>query len=190
MPSSEHPDDRTAALLRPILKSQYHAGLAMLRKAIEACPEPLWVNKAHRNPFWRIAYHVLFYTHLYLHTDEASFTAWERHQANIQFMDDVPSPSEVEELLEPVHRLPQTGKPFTKADVLEYWSICDRMVDGAIDGMDLESSESGFSWYPVSKLEHQIVNIRHIQHHSAQLVDRLRAAEDVGIEWVSAHGAT
>ncbi len=190
MPSSEHPDDRTAKLLRPILKSQYHAGLAMLRKAIEVCPESLWVDTDYRNPFWRVAYHALFYTHLYLHPDEASFTAWERHQTSLQHLDDVPGPAEIEELLEPVHRIPQSGEPFTKADVLEYWSICDRMVDDAIDAMNLEAPDSGFSWYPVSKLEHQIVELRHLQHHTAQLVDRLRASEDAGVEWVGAHKAS
>jgi hypothetical protein len=63
------------------------------------------------------------------------------------------------------------------------------MVDDAIDALDLHSPESGFSWYRVSKLEHQIVNIRHIQHGAAQLADRLRSAAGVGIDWVGAcHG--
>jgi antitoxin (DNA-binding transcriptional repressor) of toxin-antitoxin stability system len=38
----------------------------------------------------------------------------------------------------------------------------------------------------MSKLEHQLVNIRHIQHHTAQLMDRLRASEDIGVKWVGA----
>jgi hypothetical protein len=58
------------------------------------------------------------------------------------------------------------------------------LVDEAVDGLDLASPQSGFPWYKVSKLEHQLVNIRHIQHHTAQLVDRLRAADDIGIKWV------
>jgi len=45
--------------------------------------------------------------------------------------------------------------------------------------LDLDSAESGFSWYQMSKLEHQLVNIRHIQHHGAQLADRLRSAADI-----------
>jgi len=32
----------------------------------------------------------------------------------------------------------------------------------------------------------QIVNIRHIQHHAAQLIDRVRSAAGVGIRWVAA----
>ena len=71
-----------------------------------------------------------------------------------------------------------------RKQVLEYWSFCDRSVDGAVDALDLDSAESGFSWYRMSKLEHQLVNVRHIQHHGAQLADRLRSAADIGIRWV------
>jgi hypothetical protein len=36
----------------------------------------------------------------------------------------------------------------------------------------------------MSKLEHQLVNLRHIQHHTGQLADRLRQAADRGLRWV------
>jgi len=36
----------------------------------------------------------------------------------------------------------------------------------------------------MSKLEHQFVGIRHIQHHAAQLSDRLRAVTGKGIDWI------
>jgi hypothetical protein len=78
------------------------------------------------------------------------------------------------------------GEPYTQAQVLEYWEFCDRMIDDAVDALDLDGSESGFSWYRMSKLEHQLVNIRHIQHHAGQLIDRVRSAADVGIHWVAA----
>jgi hypothetical protein len=56
-----------ADALRSALKSQYHATLAMLRAAIRRCPDDLWTGSGgHANPFWRIAYHTLFYAHLYL----------------------------------------------------------------------------------------------------------------------------
>ena len=60
------------------------------------------------------------------------------------------------------------------------------MIDDAVDVLDLDATESGFSWYRMSKLEHQFVNIRHIQHHAAQLIDRVRSVADVGIRWVAA----
>jgi len=64
--------------------------------------------------------------------------------------------------------------------------MVDSMVDSAVDAMDLASTESGFYWYKVSKLEHQLVNIRHIQHGAAQLADRLRTANGIGVRWVGA----
>ena len=39
-------------------------------------------------------------------------------------------------------------------------------------------------------LEHQIVNIRHIEHHTAQLADRLRSSAGIGIQWVGARRGT
>jgi hypothetical protein len=53
-----------------------------------------------------------------------------------------------------------------------------------VDALDLDSPESGFSWYQVPELEHQLVNLRHMQHHTAQLADRLRSAAGVGVRWV------
>jgi len=82
--------------------------------------------------------------------------------------------------------LPLIPEPYTRGEVLDYWRACDELVDGAVDALNLHDPVSGFSWYEVPKFEHQIINIRHIQHHTAQLADRLRAAADVGINWVGA----
>ena len=76
--------------------------------------------------------------------------------------------------------------PYTRAQILDYWSICDGMVDERVDALDLDSPESGFPWYPgMPKLEHQLVNIRHIQHHAAALSSRLRRESGVAVPWVS-----
>ena len=58
------------------------------------------------------------------------------------------------------------------------------MVEAAVDRLDLDAADCGFCWYQVSKLEHQLINIRHIQHHTAQLTDRLRSVSNVGVAWV------
>jgi hypothetical protein len=64
------------------------------------------------------------------------------------------------------------------------------MVDAAVDRLDLTAPESGFYWYRMSKLEHQFVNLRHIQHHTGQLADRLRQEADRGVEWVGGMSKT
>ncbi len=156
---------------RSALKSQYHATLAMLRAAIRRCPDDLWTSsRGHANPFWRIAYHTLYYTHLYLQPNNRVFRPWEHHQRGIQHM----------------RKHMKTWRPYTKAEVLAYWSVCESMVDDAVDALDLNDPQSGFSWYKLPKIEHQLINIRHIQYHQAQLADRLRVATGAGANWTSA----
>jgi hypothetical protein len=41
------------------IRSQYGAALAMLKDAIEKCPDSLWADSNYVNPFWRVAYHTL-----------------------------------------------------------------------------------------------------------------------------------
>ena len=172
-------------VLRSAFKSQFHAALAMLRQAIERCPEDLWSSRDYANPFWRIAYHTLYYTHLHLQPQVSSFRPWEHHQTRIQDLDEIPAPPEIEDLCELPHRPPQTGEPYTKAQVLEYWSVCEQMVEG-VDALNVLARESGFPWHRLPKAEHQIMAIRHIQHHAAQLGVRLREAADIAIDWVRA----
>ena len=74
-------------------------------------------------------------------------------------------------------------RPYTKADVLAYADHVDALVDG-VDALDLHADSSGFSWYAMGKLEHQLVNLRHLAHHSGQLADRVRAATGDGVRWV------
>jgi len=167
-------------LLRASLKSQYHAALAMLRDAVEKCPDDLWTDPRPRNACWQLAYHALFFAHMYSERDEASFRPWERHVADVQVPDGIPGPPD------PSSSLPLIAPPYSKADVLAYCGFCDARVDAAVDAMDLSATGSGFSWYPIPKIEHQLVNLRHIQHHAAQLADRVRAAADVGVDWVGA----
>lgn len=165
--------------LRPIIKSQLHASLAMLKDAIEKCPDEVWLEERSGNRYWQIAYHVLYYAHLYLHADTSSVHRWPWHQSQVQH------PSGLLNAHAQVDAsLPVFADPYSRAQALEAWAICDGMVDAAIDSFDLDAPECGFPWYRMGKLEHQFVNIRHIQHHTGQLTDRLRVAADIGVPWV------
>src|SRR5690242_11533301 len=61
----------TDSAVRAVLKNQYHAALAMLREGVERCPAEEWSDTRHKNAFWQLAYHTLFFTHLYLQQNEA-----------------------------------------------------------------------------------------------------------------------
>ncbi|HEX9564332.1 MAG TPA: DinB family protein [Gemmatimonadaceae bacterium] len=161
--------------MRRALKSQYHAGLSMLRQAIEGCPDRSWSDENFVNRFWHVAYHVLFYTDFYLHPNEAAFTEWVHHRPDLNFMGTAPG--------NPPRRV-DPGEPLPRERILEYWTLVDGRVDSAVDALDLDAAESGFWWYRMPKLEHQLVNLRHLQHHTGQLVERVRATGGRGVAWV------
>jgi hypothetical protein len=161
--------------VRRALKRQYRAALGMLKNAIEACPESLWTEGDHPVAFWRVAYHTLFCTHFYLAADEQVFRPWEHHREEHQFLGPLPWPP---------HDEPKITQLYTRAQILEYWEFINAMIDKAVDQLDLNAQDSGFPWYNMPKLEHQLVNIRHVQHHAAILANRLRVATGVGVDWL------
>jgi hypothetical protein len=172
------------AAIRAGLKSQYRAALAMLRETVEEFPEDAWTSEEHVNAPWQLAYHALFFTHLYLLPSPADFRPWAGHQSRVQHEDGIAGEAD------PASDLPLIPQPYTKEQVLAYLEFCDDSVDGAVDALDLLSPESGFHWYPIPKLEHQLVNLRHLAHHAAQLADRLRNEAGLGTKWLASGPAS
>lgn len=159
------------------LKFQYHAALEYLLLVIEGCPDDRWDDPRDRDaPFWRVVYHTLFYTHFYCQQGYESFTPWEYHQKGANDLGD--------ELADGDWK-PAVCKPYTREQLLSYWRFCDNSIDGWVDAIDLSAQASGFPWYPgIPKVEHQLINLRHIQHHTGALVSRLRREERVVTAWV------
>lgn len=151
------------------LARQYRAALEALADAVRKCPDALWLAPS-PNKYWHIAYHALFFAHLYLQDSQDTFRPWPKHRPNYQFLGRIPWPP---------HELPQIDSPYTKEEVLEYLDFCRAEVEARTPGIDFDAP-SGFHWLPFNKLELQIYNIRHIQHHTGQLTDRVR-----GVSWVA-----
>ncbi len=141
------------------LKAEYLASLEMLRDAVERCPEDLWGSAGKMPAVWQIAYHTLFFTHLYLQPGEAAFRPWE------------------------VHERPDDPTPLSREEVLRYLAFVESMVGTWVDALDLESPDCGFPWYKVPKLNHQLVNIRHVQGHVGQIDTLLRQAGLEAVDW-------
>ncbi len=156
-----------------IIKLQYGAALEMLNSAVIECPDDTWDDTKYKNPFWHIAYHTLFYTHLYLHPREEDFVPWEKHRNESQHLGPLPYPP---------HDTPEIFEQYTKEDILTYLDLCVDQVGAKRPDLDL-NTQSGFAWLPFGKLELQFYNIRHIQHHAGQLIDRL-GAQGLSINWV------
>ncbi|MBL8087627.1 MAG: hypothetical protein JNM85_06095 [Chthonomonas sp.] len=153
------------------LVGQYRAGLTMLRECITVCPDDLWAEGTHPRTYWRIVYHSLFYTHFYAMPNCDEFTPWARHQAHARILwtDD-------EEGVPPVETT------YSQADLLEYLEMLYENIDGWVRALDLGSAESGFPWYPIPKIDHQIVSIRHLGGHVGQLSELLMA-RGIDINW-------
>ena len=160
--------------LKPIIISQYRASLEMMRQVVFRCPETLWIGVEDNNKFWHIAYHALFYTHLYLAPIEDEFVPWDKHREGYEFMGTYPWP--------PFEK-PEISEPYSKEDVLEYLQYCDLEVEEKISHLDFAGA-SGFSWISMNKTELQFYNIRHLQQHIGELCERLWVRDQIEIDWV------
>ena len=153
--------------IKDAIKSQYLASLAMLQEAVAKCPESLWQDREYANAFWHIAYHTLYYTHLYLQPTGEDFRPWSKHRGYYHSL---------------TRQEPKSGEPYSQADILEYLEFCRMQVDQQVSQLDLEA-ESGFHWLPFDKLELQFYNIRHLQQHIGELCERLGAQGGVEVAW-------
>jgi hypothetical protein len=159
---------------KQVIQSQYLAALEMLKQAVVKCPDSMWNAAQDRNKFWHVAYHALFYTHLYLQDTEKDFKPWEKHRNEYQFMGQVPWPP---------HNPPEIGEPYTREEVLACLAFVREQVRERLPALDLEAA-SGFDWLPFGKLELQYYNIRHLQHHAAELYERLGARAGIDLDWI------
>ena len=145
---------------KQVIQSQYLAALAMLKQAIEKCPQNVWYDQNQKFKVWSKAYHTVFFVHFYLQDAEKDFIPWEKHHD------------------------PDGDIPFTQDEVLEYLIFARKQVIERVPVTDLEA-ESGFHWYPVNKLELQFINIRHIQQHTGELYECLGIRENIeDLRWV------
>lgn len=172
--------------LKAALKEQFHAGLVMLAQCVERCPGGLWttpnpkVDDGDRvifRPFWRIAFHAAYFTHLYLGQGEDAFQPWPGRRPDY-FEGMWHKPWDIEP-----YEFPEQAEPATPQEVLDYIAYLDSIVDPTVDGLDLDSPDSGFPWYPnTAKLSHELMTLRHLQGHVGQLSELL-LARGIDVEW-------
>ena len=159
-----------------VIRSQYLASLEMLKQAILKCPDDIWDDPNDRTKFWHIAFHALFYAHLYLQNTEQDFMPWAQHRKDYQFLGPLPWPP---------HRRPEIGEPYTKEQVLAYLELCQQQVAEKTAKLNLEA-DSGFAWLKFNKFELALYNIRHLQQHAGELMERLGTRANIDVDWISA----
>jgi hypothetical protein len=86
------------------------------------------------------------------------------------------------------YELPEGVTPLTRQEVRDYIAYIQGLIDSTIDQLDLDSDETGFPWYPnMSKLSHELMNLRHIQGHVGQLSELLMM-RGIDTDWVVKSG--
>jgi len=73
---------------------------------------------------------------------------------------------------------------YSKNEMLEYAESIYNNCESSVNNTLMEE-KSGFDWLPINKTELHLYNIRHIQHHTGQLIERLHQFGIKGIEWES-----
>jgi len=164
-------EERVDALWKEITQRQLGAAIDMLENAITACPDDLWGDDTKHPPYWRLAFHTLFWLDLYL---TGSIDGFEP-----------PAPFGLEEL-DPAGAAPP--RTYTREELLAYLRHCRAKCRATIAGLTRERVEevSAFVWGEgASFAELLLYNLRHVQHGAAQLNLILRRRMDSAPPWVA-----
>jgi hypothetical protein len=162
-------------VFKQLITNQFEATLCTLDACVEACPDTAWNGPVVNLKFCQVAFHTLFFTDYYLGVTEEPFRQQAFHRQHAAVFRDY-------EELEPREQVLSYEKPWIKI----YAQFCR---EKAVDVMKSETAESlaapsRFPNKPFTRAEHHVYNIRHIQHHAAQLSMRLRLDSQIDIRWV------
>ncbi len=161
--------------LREVIANQFHAALCTLSECIDRCPDAAWNSKIVSYEFSQVAFHTLIFTDFYLGDgDNEAFRRQPFHLDNVGRFGDY---EEFED------RVPVTL--YERPVIQSYVTHCRAKATEVIAAETAESlrARSPFSWMPFSRAEAHVYNTRHIQHHAAQLILRLRRDYEQDMPW-------
>lgn len=146
------------------LWGQFGASIAMLGNALRATPEAEW--DAGEPRVWYLTYHTLFFLDYYLADGPEGFAP--------------PAPFTLLEL-DPSGAMPE--RVYTKGELLGYLEHGRQKCRARILSLTEPHALSGFG-QGRSHLEMLLYNLRHVQHHAAQLNLLLRQRTGSAPPWV------
>lgn len=161
--------------MKELLAHQYEATLCTLGKAIAACPVESWNAPVANTKFCQVAFHTLFFTDFYLGENEAALKQQAFHQQHPDFFRDY------EEMEPRVQVL-----LYTRDDINVYLAFCREKARQtlAAETAEILTAPCDFPPKKFSRAELHVYNLRHIQHHAAQMSLRLRLDWEIDIPWV------
>lgn len=164
--------------LKELLAHQYEAALCTLNLAIERCPDAGWNGPVANWKFCQAAFHVVFFADVYLQPSD-DVDALKRQAFHVAHAADFRDYEELEDRAQVLL--------YEKAFVRRYLQEVRRKARETIarESAEVLAGPSGFRRRQCSRAELHVYNIRHVQHHAAQLSLRLRLDAGVDIPWVS-----
>ena len=147
---------------------QYGAAIDMLENAIAACPDDLWNGES---KFWYNAYHALFFLDYHSSDDGATF---------------MPPPPFTLSEMDPSGLMP--NRVYSKDELLAYLEYGRNRCHDRIKQLTVENVEKTIPnnyKKDASQLEIYLNNIRHVQHHTAQLNLLIRQSGHEPPKWVA-----
>jgi hypothetical protein len=165
-----------------VLWKNFAASIDMLKNAIALCPEDYW---HHNKRFYYIAYHTTVFLDYYLTIPPKHFSP------PLSYTLQEPPPGAVDDVV--------PDKTYTKEEIIEYVAYarekCRKVIDALTEEKlrerwidesgDMDLSLAGGVTLEYSILEILFYNLRHVQHHAAQLNLLLRQAIDEAPDFVS-----
>jgi DinB superfamily len=148
---------------------QLGAAIDMLQNAVVACPEDVWHSDPPHRAFWYLTYHTLFFLDLY------TFGAVEGFAP--------PAPFTLGEL-DPRGVLPE--RIYRKEELIGYLAYCRDACGRTLLSLTEEKAARMcvFGWGKSSYGELILRNLRHVQHHTAQLNWILRERTNSAPGWI------
>ena len=163
----------TFELFRFATWRQFGAAIDMLENAMEACPESLWADTKRNPQFWYLVFHTLWWLDYDLDESPDTFRP--------------PAPYTLDEL-DPNDVRP--ALPYTRDQMRKYLSHGRAKCRTAFETLTEEQAmqRSAHGRYDRTVMEMMVYNLRHVQHHAAQLNLILRQVTDSAPRWVSHAG--
>ncbi len=155
--------------LNSMIWQQVGASIDTLENAIVACPEKVWGDRAGFHEYWYMAYHTLFFLDYYMSETSDGFAP--------------PPPFTLGEL-DPAGVFPE--RVYSKDELLTYLEHGRRKSRSRIESLTAETAHArcGFTRPEITVGELMLYNMRHVQHHAAQLNLLLRQKTDSAPRWV------
>ena len=145
------------------LANQYENAFTMLKGVIEETTDDTWsYTDDVKEAAWHIAYHVVYYANIYCSPSEEAVKRWKRQSNDCHFLGATPWPP---------HERFVPKETYSKADIVEFIDFVLGAIPEYLEGLEPEKP-CWPHWYKQNQFEFHLNNLRHIQHHTAQLIER------------------